>query len=139
MATLLEIRRAMATQLETIPGLQASARILTNPTRPVAFVVPGVIVPHRTMGNGHSDWNVVIELQTSAVSEISGQDNLDAFLAESGDQSVMAAIEANPTLGGLADDLIVQEIGSDYGRYLLADGADIFGARVKVLVLAAGD
>src|SRR6266540_6294617 len=115
MATLTQIRKGIAAQLNTIPGLQASARILSNPTLPVAYVVPGEINYHQTMGStGHSDWNLLIEVQVGTVSDMAAQDTLDAFIAESGEKSIKAAIEADPTLGGLVDDLIVQGT-SDYG------------------------
>ena len=138
MATLTEIREGVATRLKTIPGLQASARILTNPTLPTAYVLPGDIDYHQTMGDGHSDWNLLIELQVGTVSDIGAQDKLDAFLSESGNQSVKAALEAAPTLGGLADDLIVQGV-RDYGLFARAQGDAVLGARVLVWVLAAGD
>jgi hypothetical protein len=136
-ATLTQIREGVATALGTIPGLQASARILTNPTLPVAYVVPGEIQYHATMGNGHSDWNLLIEVQVGTVSDIGAQDTLDAFISESGEKSIKAAIEADPTLGGLAQDLIVQGT-SDYGLFARAQGDAVLGVRFRVWVLASG-
>jgi hypothetical protein len=137
-ATLMQIREGVATALGTIPGLQASARILTNPTLPVAYVVPGEIQYHASMGSGHSDWNLLIEVQVGTVSDIGAQDNLDAFISESGEKSIKAAIEADPTLGGLAQDLIVQGT-SDYGLFARAQGDAVLGVRFRVWVLAAGN
>lgn len=134
MASLTEIREGVATRLQTISGLQASARMLANPTLPVAYVVPGEINYHAAMGNGHSDWNLLIELQVGAISEMGAQDKLDALISETGEQSVKAAIEAEPTLGGLVDDLIVQGV-RDYGLFAKGDGTAVLGARVLVWVI----
>ena len=132
-----DLREGIATVLQTIPGLQASAKILTNPTLPVAYVVPGEINYHQTMQSGHTDWNLMVELQVGTVSDIAAQEKLDAFISESGEQSVKAAIEADPTLGGLAQDLIVQGV-RDYGLFARAQGDAVLGARVLVFVIAAG-
>jgi hypothetical protein len=138
-ATLTEIREGVADRLRTIPGLQASARMLTNPHLPVAYVIPGDLDFHQTMGDdGHTDWHIIVELQVGTVSDIGAQDNLDALISESGEQSVKAAIEAEPTLGGKVDDLIVQGV-RDYGLFARAQGDAVLGARVLVWVLAAGD
>lgn len=125
-------------QLRTIPGIQAHAKLLASPTLPVAFVVPGETDFHQSFGNnGHSDYNLIVELHVSALTDIGGQDQLDALLSESGDRSVKAALEANPTLGGLADNLVVQGF-RDYGAFARANGDVVLGARVLVWILATG-
>ena len=134
MATLSEIREGVATSLGTIPGLQASARILTNPSLPTAYVLPGETNFHQTFGDGPSDYNLIIELQVATVSDIGSQMKLDEFLSETGDASIKEAIEANPTLGGLVDDLIVQGF-RDYGLFQRAQGDAVLGARVLVWVM----
>lgn len=131
---LTELREGVATALKAIPGLQASAVVLTNPTLPTAYVVPGEINYHRTM-TGHTDWNLVIELQVGTVSDIGSQQRLDAFLDDTGTFSVREALEADPTLGGVAEDLIVQGV-RDYGMFARAQGDSVLGARILVWVLA---
>lgn len=134
MASLIEIREGVAARLQTIRGLQASARILVNPTLPTAYVLPGDIDFHQTMGDGHSDWHLTIELQVGTVSDIGAQDTLDALISETGAKSVKAAIEAEPTLGGLVDDLVVQGV-RDYGLFARAQGDAVLGARLSVWVI----
>lgn len=131
---LTELREGVATALKAIPGLQASAVVLTNPTLPTAYVVPGEINYHRTM-TGHTDWNLVIELQVGTVSDVGSQQRLDAFLDDTGDLSIREALEADPTLGGVAEDLIVQGV-RDYGMFARAQGDSVLGARILVWVLA---
>lgn len=131
---LTELREGVATALKSIPGLQASAVVLTNPTLPTAYVVPGEINYHRTM-TGHTDWNLVIELQVGTVSDIGSQQKLDAFLDDTGTFSIREALEADPTLGGVAEDLIVQGV-RDYGMFARAQGDSVLGARILVWVLA---
>lgn len=134
MASLTELREGVANALSAIPGLQASAAVLTNPSLPTAYVFPGEINYHRTM-TGHTDWNLVVELQVATVSDIGAQKKLDAYLDASGTESIRAAIEADPTLGGKAEDTIVMGI-RDYGMFARAQGDTVLGARVLVWVLA---
>jgi len=133
-ATLSEIREGVAESLRSIPGLQASARILTNPSLPTAYVLPGETSFHQTFGDGPSDVNLIVELQVGTYSDIGAQMRLDEFLAETGEASLKAAIEVNPTLGGLVDDLIVQGF-RDYGLFQRAQGDAVLGARLLVWVL----
>jgi hypothetical protein len=134
MATLTEVREGVATLLSTIPGLQSSARILSNPSLPTAYVLPGETNFHQTFGDGPSDYNLIVELQVGTYSDIGAQMKLDEFLAETGEASIKAAIETDPTLGGLVDDLIVQGF-RDYGLFQRAQGDAVLGARVLVWVL----
>lgn len=138
MATLAELREGVAVRLRTIPGLQAHAKMLTNPTLPTAYVVPGDIDYHQSFGNGHSDWNLVVELHVATFTDIGGQELLDALISESGERSVKAAIEADPRLGGKAEDTIVQGV-RDYGLFARGTGDPVLGARVLVWVLANGN
>lgn len=139
MATLTELRQGVADQLATIPGIQAHAKMLSSPYLPIAYVVPGEIDFHKTMQDGHSDWNLIVELHVATFSDIGGQEQLDALISESGPKSVKAALENDPTLGGLADDLVVQGI-RNYGPFVRPSGAEpVLGAQVLVWVLAAGD
>jgi hypothetical protein len=133
-ATLTELREGLATRLGTIPGLQASAVVLTNPSLPTAYVFPGEINYHRTM-TGHTDWNLVIELQVATVSDIGSQKKLDAYLDDEGASSIRQVVEADPTLGGVADDTTVMGV-RDYGMFARAQGDAVLGARVLVWVLA---
>lgn len=136
-SSLADLREGVADRLRTIPGIQAHAKILANPYLPIAFVVPGDTDYHQAMGNGHSDYNIAVEIHAATFTDIGGQDILDALLSESGDMSVKAALEADPTLGGLAHDLIVQGF-RDYGAFARASGEVALGARVLVWVMAAG-
>jgi hypothetical protein len=138
MASLKELREGAATALGVIPGLQAHGRLLTSGYLPSAYVVPGEIDYHKAMGNGHSDYNLVVELHVATLSDIGGQDQLDEFLSESGDRSVKAALEADPTLGGLAQSLVVQGV-RDWGFLPRPATEPALGARILFWVMARGN
>lgn len=129
------IREGIKTRLDTIPGLQASARFMANPTPPAAHVVPGEINYHQAMQNGHSDVTLLVQAFVATVSDVGSQMLLDRFIAEDGDYSVKTAIEADPTLGGVADDLIVLSC-SGYRVYPRPQGEPLLGAEFTVRVLA---
>lgn len=134
MATLTEVREGLAEALGSISGLQVSPHALSNPSLPSASVVPREFDYHQTFGDGPSDWYFNIEVLAALVSDIGAQLKLDSFLEASGDTSILAAVEADPTLGGRVSDTTVQGV-RDYGPFARATGDPVLGARVLVWVV----
>lgn len=134
MADLETLRQGVADRIATIPGLNASAQVQTNPGLPIAYVVPDSADYHVQMGTG-SDWNLIIELQVAMVSDIGSQKLLDQFLSSTGSTSIKAAVEGDKTLGGIAEDTLVRGF-RDYGMFARAQGDNVLGARIAVWVLA---
>lgn len=126
------IRRAVAAAARTVPGLEASHYVPDRIDPPYAY-------PAATDGNydettdGAAGVVVTVRVLTSRAEDQSGQELLDAYLATSGATSVKAAIESDPTLGGLVDDLAVQG-WSGYRLYEIA-GTDYYGAELTVVIL----
>lgn len=133
--TLNELREAVKIALDTIPDLQASAQFLANPTTPSAHVFPGEIEFHKAMGNGHADWHLTVQAFVTVLFDSGAQKLLDKYIAEAGEYSVKAAIEADGTLGGVADDLIVESC-SGYRVYPRPEGSPVLGAEWKVRIMA---
>ena len=134
------IRRALAANLESIPGCQVSAYVLANPTLPTLWVRPATdeaIEYHRAMGNGVENVHMTVQAYFGTSGDIAAQERLDDLLASTGTKSVKAAIESDRTLGGAADDLVVQSC-SGYQEYARPDGTTAFGAQWNVLVLTTG-
>jgi hypothetical protein len=69
------------------------------------------------------------------VSDKGAQKLLDQFIADAGDYSVLAAIEADKTLGGVADSCIVRGF-DNYGVRTKADGTQVLAVDFDVLVMA---
>lgn len=106
MASTQEIREALALQLETALGdsYQVSAYALSSPTPPAFEVIPGQIQYHQAMGSTVSWRNYRVRGFFTVSSDIGSQQRADEFFEN---DPVLAALEADPTLGGACDDLIV--------------------------------
>ena len=138
MAAALEaIRDAMAVLLKTIPGVQASAKILANPTPPTIYVLPGETIFDTAMNRGLDSQGVLVQALVGIASDIGAPTTLDRFLDTDGSSSVKAILEAarpGPvTLGGLVNDLAVVSC-TGYRQYPRPDGSAYLGAEWTVQV-----
>jgi len=113
------VRDAIKTNLQTITNMR------------VYDTIPDVIVPpcavvgqldftfdidnQRGLDQASVDVYVIVQ----RISERSGQDKLDVYLAGSGTGSVKTALESDRTLGGLVDTLRV--ISAESGTYQTGD------------------
>lgn len=109
MASTKEIRLGLAAALKKAfpEGYQVSAYALSSPSPPAFEVIPGLIRYHQQMGadgGGLREWSVVGYFSLS--SDIASQQRADEFFE---DDPVKAALEEEPTLGGVVDDLIVDD------------------------------
>lgn len=105
MAGLTEIRVALAAALGTIPNLQVSPYPLSSPEPPSAHVVPDMLAYHQSFGpGGAQQWSFRVQVFLAYVEDIGSQKAADRFLD---DDLVMETLEADPTLGGVVSDLIV--------------------------------
>lgn len=140
MPSFAEIREGIAANLDTIPGLQASAYVLGNATPPAAEVEPGwgsesAISYDKAFQRGLDGYAFTVRVLVGNAHDIGAQKRLDKMIAPSGSSSVKAAVEANPTLSGAIDDLRVTECGG-YRRY--GNEGRVLGAEWKVQVWAEG-
>ena len=114
-----DIREALKTNLQNITNLR------------VYDLIPDVIVPPcAVVGQldftfdidnmrGLDQASVDVYVIVQRISERSGQDKLDNFLAGSGTGSIKTAIESDRSLGGLVDTLRV--ISAESGTYTSGD------------------
>lgn len=108
MSLLSNIRDAMADALDdAFPHVQVSANALSNPSPPAIQIVPGESA-RLAMGDARRV-SLVVTPFVAFVDDIGSQQELDGMIlndpADAPD--VQSALEANPTLGGLVDDLFV--------------------------------
>ena len=136
-ATLTQVRAGVRTALRTIatfdPGQVHATRVATI-TPPAAIVepAPGVFYEYDTSSDSH-DLHLVILVLVSRADDASAWTELDPYLNPSGVQSISAAIEADPTLGGIVDDTDVAA-ALDYGDYEFG-GISYFGCQFAVTVM----
>lgn len=94
-----------------IDGWQVSPYRIASPTPPGIMIVRGEVRPHRARANGLSEFDFrVMAFVADAGDSKKTQIDLDALLDPSGMGSMIQAIESDPTLGGVCDDLQVVEI-----------------------------
>ncbi len=141
MASLASIRAGLAANLTANLDLganssvQVSAYALANPTGPYVQVFgPDEITFHRAMANGHAEWDIKIQAGVPLTTDRGSQELLDRMIESTGSASIRAAIEADKTLGGTVQDLIVRGV-SGYGQYVTGQG-DVLGCEFLVTVLA---
>lgn len=111
-ATITQVGQGLKTRLETISGLRVFDYQPDNIFPPIAFPALTSIEYHKAMGGGMRIFTYNITTVTGRVDERTGQDELDAFASYDGAKSVRAALEADKTLGGVVDTLIVTSSAS---------------------------
>jgi hypothetical protein len=104
-----DLRGALAASLSSLSAVQESAYILSNPTPPSVEVQPGPIHYDLAMQRGWDEWMFTVRMFVSLTSDIGSQKLLDSFMDPTGDQSVKTLIEADRTLGGACDFVLVTE------------------------------
>ena len=101
--TFTAVRAAVATYLaNTISGLRATPNRFLQVNPPMAVIAPqtGSLIRYSTTMDGETDYNLRAIILVSEGDSTQGQDLLDAYLSPTGPQSVYAAVQADPTLGG---------------------------------------
>jgi hypothetical protein len=136
MATLAQLRDGLVDRLETIGSLKG-----VYPESPGQVETPGAIVRlgspaityARTMDGSH-DYSFSILLLVSVAQGSPAQSLLDGYLDPSGPDSVYAAVDADPDLGGVCDVATVTSV-TNAGLVDWA-GAQYLGAELSCTVLA---
>jgi hypothetical protein len=127
MASLVDMREALATNLKAIKGAQWSAWRLSNATPPCGFVWVGPISYDTVMARGGDLLTLMVTVYVAFVNDIGAQQRFAPLLATTGPGSVKEAIEADPTLGGVCDDLRVTDFSGEQIYVLEGKGAALGG------------
>ena len=133
MASITNLRTAIATNLATISGLRTSAEMPENPNPPIALVRPVTVEYNQAMAKGLTKYNFNVLVIVGRAEERTAQRSLDAFCSSTGASSIKLAVESDKTLGGNAFDTRVTEMRNytpiqlNEGTYLAAEFAvDVF-------------
>jgi hypothetical protein len=132
MATLTEIRNAIKDALD-LKDFNAYAVEPPAPKYPAAWCFPVGASYHQTFNDAVS-WNLRVTVAVAASDVGRAQSNLDAYIAPTGDRSIKALLEADPSLGRKVDSLSVKGIVG-YGAQEIA-GASVVFAQLEVEVYA---
>jgi hypothetical protein len=107
-ATISQVKDGLKTAINTVSGLRAFDYQPDQVNPPFAWPTLDTITYHQTgMNNGGVVMNFTVTLVVNRAAERVAQDQLDQYMSWDGAKSLRAAIEADRTLGGVCDDLIV--------------------------------
>lgn len=120
MASITDLRNAIATNLATITGLRTGATIPDNVNPPYAMVIPTTVDYHKAFHNGLNTYNFTITVVVGRVSERTSQNTLDAYCSPTGASSIKQAVESNRTLSGYAYDCVVTGM-RNYGSTVIGE------------------
>lgn len=134
---MLHITQGIKERLETIAGLRCNAVEPANPSPPAAWCFPrSPAAAYDQTFDGGMTWYFSIYVIVGAQNDATAQTNLMPYLAPSGPKSIKAAVEGDPTLGGVADWATVRSVES-VGSYPIA--ANSYIGAVLVCEVACGD
>jgi hypothetical protein len=114
-----QVRSGLKANLEAIKGMRVYELIPTPAIAPAAIVGQLDFTFDLNNARGLDQANLDVVVLVQRFSERSGQNDLDKYLAGSGDYSIKAAIESDLTLGGACNTLRVTS--AEAGTYVSGD------------------
>jgi hypothetical protein len=135
LASIKALRDGLKTRLATIAGLYAHDTIPDNVYPPAAIVgFPSSVAYDFAMRTAVARYLFPVRVIAGRVAEGEGQDKIDDLVSPDGASSVRAAIDADPTLGGVAHSTRVTT-ARDFGVYEVA-GVSYIGGEFEIEVIA---
>jgi len=114
-----QVREGLKANLEAIKGMRVYDLIPSVPVAPAAVVGQLDFTFDLNNARGLDQANLDVVVLVQRFTERTGQNDLDKYLAGSGDYSIKAAIESDRTLGGACDTLRVTS--AEAGTYASGD------------------
>jgi len=107
-ATISQVKEGLKNAINSVAGLRAFDYQPDQVNPPFAWPTLDTITYHQTgMAAGGVVMNFTVTLVVNRASERTAQEQLDDYMSWDGKKSLRKAIEADRTLGGVCDDLIV--------------------------------
>jgi len=122
-ASVKAIRQAIATNLDTVPGLHVAYRVpevIASP--PLAVVMPPTVTFDGAFGRGLDTLDFKVLVFVGRFDAAASEDLLDAYAASTGGTSIKTAIESDSDLGGLVSDLRVTNM-TEVGPVIVGDSS----------------
>jgi hypothetical protein len=135
MASIAQLRSGLATALATLPGVRVYRSLPDEVNVPAALVSFEKVSYDKASGRAVAMYQFKVTIAVGRTVERVAQSNLDLYVDQSSKQSVKVALEADPTLGGVAYDVYVPELNA-YGGITL-NGIDYLGAEFSVTIYAS--
>jgi len=108
-ATVSAAAAGLKTQLATISGLRVYDYVPDTVAVPMATVMIDTVTYHNAFAGGDPIYSFTDMVLVARTSERTAQSKLDAYVSWDGSASIRAAIEADKTLGGVVQTLIVED------------------------------
>lgn len=109
-----DIAAALATAVDTIPGINTVPYLPDTFTPPIALVEIDTVEYHGAFAGGDVTHTFTVFLVVARVSDRAAAQAIEGFMSQPGTNSptsVCGAIEADTTLGGVVSTLIVEKSG----------------------------
>ncbi|MCU1494806.1 MAG: hypothetical protein JWO62_2570 [Acidimicrobiaceae bacterium] len=135
-ATVQQIAEALNTALEAIVGLRNAPYLTDSITPPVVLTAIEEVVYHGAFGYSDVEHTFTVFAIVGRASERAGIEAMEAYMSSTGTQSVRAALELDPTLGGVVSSLIVVKSGPPSSLAVGQGGAVYIAVPFTVLVHA---
>ena len=120
--TVAEVLEGIAAAVEAVPGVQVKPYLLDNPSPPTVMLTVDEFRYHGAFGLGNPELDVIVTAVVSRVVEGESFASLYRHLDAAGDDSLRAALESDPTFGGVAQTSVVTSGGRvtpvDFGGVL---------------------
>lgn len=101
------IRKGLADALSTVPRLRVAELVPEQVNPPLAVITRASVDYSQAMSGGLTEWDMQVQLVAGRMADQQSQRQIDAWLSWDGQQSVRKAIEADRSLGGAVQTLIV--------------------------------
>ena len=112
MASIAQLRSGLATALATLPGVRVYQSLPDEVNVPAALVSFEKVSYDKASGRAVAMYQFKVTIAVGRTVERVAQSNLDLYVDQSSKQSVKVALEADPTLGGVAYDVYVPELSA---------------------------
>lgn len=140
--TLTEVMQAIAAQIEAelaieFEGLQVVPKLVFNPTPPCIDIYPAdPFLEQTAYGPGSREATFIVRARVSTADQEGGQELLLELLDPRADSSLIAALAADSTFGGVVGDSSVVDGPSGYIVYENAGGGGaLLGAEWRLRVV----
>jgi hypothetical protein len=119
-----DLRQGLAEALRTIPSLRVYELLPDNPNPPGVAISLDRVVYDSVFARGCDEYEFTVHLFVARGDDRSAQVRIEDYVAGSGPSSIKAAIENDPTLGGVAQTVRVSE-ARNIGTQDRADGTSL--------------
>jgi hypothetical protein len=134
-AALSTLRTGLANALATIANLRVYELVPDNPQHPSATVRVDRVSFDSTMARGSDEFEFIVTVVVGRADDRTAQTKLETYIAGTGSQSVKAALESDPTLGGVAMACRVQA-AQNIGTLERPDGTSLLAVDFIISVYA---